>query len=73
MEEMKDLIQNRDESITDSGFKATDNMEWDSMIRIPLDFDAYVKQRKTLKIVDYIGSNQAVALITPSICHHEAL
>jgi len=52
MEEMKDLIQNRDESITDSGFKATDNMEWDSMIRIPLDFDAYVKQRNEMKIVD---------------------
>ena len=52
MEEMKDLIQNRDESITDPGFNATDNMEWDSMIRIPLDFDAYVKQRNEMKIVD---------------------
>lgn len=50
MEEMKHLIQNRDEPIADPGFNATDNMEWDSMIRIPLDFDAYVKRRRSEEI-----------------------
>ena len=49
MEEMKNLIQNRDEPITDPGFTSPDSR--DSMIRIPLDFDAYVKQRR-LKIDD---------------------
>ena len=47
MEEMKRLIQNREAPITDP-VNAEDNR--DSIIRIPLDFDAYVKQRKRLKI-----------------------
>jgi flagellar biosynthesis protein FlhG len=47
MEEMKNFIHNRDEPIAGLDINARDNMDWDSMIRIPLDFDAYVKQRKT--------------------------
>ena len=49
MEEMKKLVQTHDESITDPGSTSPDSR--DSMIRIPLDFDAYVKQRR-LKIDD---------------------
>ena len=48
MEEMKSLIQNRDEPITAPGFISPDSR--DSMIRIPLDFDAYVKRRRSEEI-----------------------
>ncbi|HIJ54775.1 MAG TPA: AAA family ATPase [Deltaproteobacteria bacterium] len=45
LEEMKHLIRNRNEPVTGPGVTSPDSR--DSMVRIPLDFDAYVKKRKT--------------------------